>query len=327
MGILVTGGAGYIGSVTVELLRARGRDVVVLDDLERGHRDAVAPEVPFFQGQIGDRALVARIIREHAVTACVHFAARAYVGESVESPRLYFENNIAQGLALLGALLDGGVKRVVFSSTCATYGEPREVPIPETHPQEPSNPYGFTKLVFEHALRAYDPAYGLRYVALRYFNAAGATENRGEHHEPESHLIPIVLEVAAGKRAMVQVFGSDYPTPDGTAIRDYIHVSDLAEAHLAALEHLERGGASDFFNLGTGTGFSVLELIEAARKVTGLPVPTKLAPRRPGDPARLVAVADKARRMLNWTPKRPQLEDILSSAWTWHRAHPTGYPR
>lgn len=317
MATLVTGGAGYIGSVTVDLLRARGEDVVVLDDLFRGHREAVDADVPFYQGQIGDAALVQRIIAQHRVEAVVHFAALAYVGESVTDPRRYFEGNVTQGLAFLGALLDGGVKRIVFSSTCATYGEPERVPIDETHPQRPANPYGWTKLAFERALAAYDGAYGLRFVALRYFNAAGATERRGEGHDPETHLIPAVLEAAVGKRPAIEVFGTDYPTPDGTAIRDYIHVEDLGQAHLLALDHLARGGASDFLNLGTGTGNSVLEVIAAARTVTGREIPVKFGPRRPGDPARLVAAAEKARAVLGWKPQKPQLSASVSSAWAW----------
>lgn len=323
--ILVTGGTGYIGSVTTELLRVRGRRVVVLDDLRRGHREAIDPAVPLYEGEVGDGALVARIVREHAVTACVHFAALAYVGESVTDPRAYYENNVGQGMVLLGALLDSGVRRIVFSSTCATYGEPEQVPIPETHRQWPANPYGWSKLMFEQLLTAYDAAYGLRFVALRYFNAAGATERAGEHHEPETHLIPLVLEVAQGKRAEISVFGDDYPTPDGTAIRDYIHVEDLADAHLRALAYLEQGGASEFFNLGTGTGFSVLELIEVARRVTGRSIPARKVARRPGDPARLVAVSDKARRMLGWSPSRLDLGEIIGSAWRWKQRFPDGY--
>jgi UDP-glucose 4-epimerase len=325
MSILVTGGAGYIGSVTVELLRARGYEVVVLDDLFRGHREAVDPAVPLYQGAIGDVALVRKIVAEHQVDACVHFAALAYVGESVEDPRRYFENNVSQGIALLGALVDANVKRVVFSSTCATYGEPEAVPIAEDHPQRPANPYGFSKLVFEKALAAYDAAYGLRHVALRYFNASGATLTRGEHHEPESHLIPIVLEVATGQRAHVAVFGNDYPTPDGTAIRDYIHISDLATAHILAVEHLARGGASDAFNLGTGHGFSVLEVIETTRRVTGQPIEARFATRRPGDPARLVAQAEKARKVLGWAPEQGDLAAIIESAWRWKQKRPRGY--
>jgi UDP-glucose 4-epimerase len=274
---------------------------------------------------VGDRELVARILREHPIDACIHFAALAYVGESVEDPRRYFEDNVGQGLALLGALLDGGVRRFVFSSTCATYGEPETVPIPEHHPQRPANPYGWSKLVLEQALRSYDAAYGLRFVALRYFNAAGATQTRGEHHDPETHLIPILLDVALGKRSQVSVFGTDYPTPDGTAVRDYVHVADLASAHVLALEHLRRGGGSDFFNLGNGQGHSVLEVLECARRVTGRPIEARLEGRRPGDPARLVARSDKAQQLLGWRPRSAELDAIVRSAWEWRRGHAEGY--
>ncbi len=325
MAILVTGGAGYIGSVTVELLRQKGEKVVVLDNLYRGHKEAVDPEVPFYEGDIGDRKLIQRISMEHELESCVHFAALAYVGESVADPARYFENNVEQGIGLVGGLVMAGVKRIVFSSTCATYGEPEQVPIPETHRQWPANPYGWSKFFMERILESYDAAYGLKFVALRYFNASGATPTRGEHHEPESHLIPNVLFAAVGKLPQVSVFGDKYPTPDGTAIRDYIHVSDLAEAHYLALEHLRRGNNSDYFNLGTGTGYSVMEVIEAARKVTGRAIKVKMEPPRPGDPSRLVAVSDKARRVLGWNPRLQNLETIIQSAWDWHQAHPHGY--
>jgi len=322
----VTGGAGYIGSVTVEALRRLGESVVVLDDLARGHRGAVDPAVPFRQGSVGDRALVESLLRDHAVDACIHFAALAYVGESVATPRRYFDENVGQGLSLLGALLDAGVRRFVFSSTCATYGEPDTVPIPEDHAQRPANPYGWSKLVLEQALRAYDGAYGLRSVSLRYFNAAGATAKHGERHDPETHLIPLVLEAAQGTRPYVSVFGHDYPTPDGTAIRDYVHVADLADAHVQALAYLRAGGATDSFNLGCGEGHSVLQVLENARRVTQRPIEARLEGRRPGDPARLVARADKARRELGWTPRYADLDGIVRSAWAWRLAHPNGYP-
>jgi UDP-glucose 4-epimerase len=325
MSVLVTGGAGYIGSVTVDLLRARGERVVVLDDLRRGHREALDPDVPVLTGSVGDRVLVEHIVREHKVDACVHFAALAYVGESVENPRLYFERNAVESIQLVGALMDAGVKAFVFSSTCATYGEPNAVPIPDDHDQHPANPYGWSKLFVERVLKEYDAAYGFRFMALRYFNAAGATDERGEHHEPETHLIPLVLDAAAGKRPHITVFGNDYPTPDGTAIRDYIHVEDLGAAHLVSLDHLRKGGASDFLNLGTGTGFSVLQVIDAAKKVTGRPIEVKLGPRRAGDPARLVAKAGKAERVLGWKAKRTDLADIIASAWKWRSQHPAGY--
>ncbi len=315
MSVLVTGGAGYIGSVTAALLVERGEKVVVLDDLLRGHRDAVPSGVPLEVGRVGDAALVRRIVREQGITECIHFAAVAYVGESVQEPRLYFERNVADTIALVGALLDEGVKRFVFSSSCTTYGEPAEIPIPESHPQDPTNPYGWSKLFVEKILRAYDAGHGLRTVALRYFNAAGGRER----HDPETHLIPLVLDVAAGKRSSIAVFGSDYPTPDGTAIRDYIHVDDLASAHALALDHLRRGGGSEFLNLGTGRGHSVREVIETAKQVTGRPIPAVMQARRIGDPARLVAGAGRATEVLGWRPRYTDLAAIIESAWRWRR--------
>jgi UDP-glucose 4-epimerase len=325
MAVLVTGGAGYIGSAFVEQCLTAGEEVVVLDDLSRGHRGAVDPRATFYQGRTGDRDLVARIAREHAVDACVHYAAFAYVGESVTEPARYYDNNFTQAQVLFETLAEAGVKRVVFSSTCATYGVPRETPIPETHPQWPINPYGWSKLFVERLLADFDRAYGLKFVALRYFNAAGATARRGEHHEPETHLIPLALEVAAGRRPGLSVFGTDYPTPDGTAIRDYIHIEDLGDAHLLALRHLREEGASEYLNLGNGTGYSVLEVLETTRRVTGLEVPHENAPRREGDPPRLVGDATRARQVLGWEPGRPTLEEIIRSAWQWKQAHPRGY--
>lgn len=323
--ILVTGGAGYIGSVTTELLRARGERVVVLDNLSRGHRAAVAPEIPFYQGDIGDRELVARIVREHKIEACVHFAAFAYVGESVAEPARYFENNVGQGIALLDALRTAGVRRLVFSSTCATYGEPQRIPIDEDHPQAPTNPYGWSKLFMERIMESYDRAYGLKFVALRYFNAAGATPQRGECHDPETHLLPNVLAAARGHLPAVSVFGDQYPTPDGTAIRDYIHVADLGTAHILALDYLCTGGASERINLGNGHGYSVLEVIETARQVTGRPIEIKIEPPRPGDPSHLVANAEKARQLLGWQPAKPDLATIIRTDWEWRSKHPQGY--
>jgi UDP-glucose 4-epimerase len=325
LAILVTGGAGYIGSATVERLQAKGESVVVLDDLFRGHRAALEKQVPFYHGCVGDRALVERIAAEHNVKECVHFAALAYVGESVLEPAKYFENNVGQGVSLLGALMRSGVRRIVFSSTCATYGEPKESPISELCPQCPVNPYGWSKLMMERILESYDTAYGLKSISLRYFNAAGATARRGEHHEPESHLVPNVLSVALGEKPHISVFGTDYPTPDGTAIRDYVHITDLAEAHVLALEHLRRGGESDCLNLGSGNGKSVMEVIEAARRLTGKPIPTKTAGRRAGDPPELVADARKAEKLLGWKPAMSDLESILRSQWEWQRNHPKGY--
>jgi UDP-glucose 4-epimerase len=321
MSILVTGGAGYIGSVTVERLLSKGAQVVVLDDLYRGHREALNESVPFYEGKVGDRSLVTRIVREHRIEACVHFAALTYVGESVKEPERYFENNVEQGIALFGALVQAGVKRIVFSSTCATYGDPDEIPIRETQRQWPKNPYGWSKLMLEQVLDSYDVAHGLKFVALRYFNAAGATARLGELHEPESHLVPSVLMAASGERKELAVFGDDYPTPDGTAVRDYVHVADLADAHILALDYLKKGGKSEFINLGTGTGYSVLEVIEAARKVTGQPIPFKKEPRRAGDAITLVADARKAKAVLGWTAVQSDIASILKSQWDWRRRH------
>ncbi len=325
MAILVTGGAGYIGSATVELLRERNRDVVVLDNLVYGHRLAVPGEMPFYKGNVGDADLVKRIVGEHGIDSCVHFAAYAYVGESVTDPAKYFANNTFQTNDLLNALIESNVKNVVFSSTCATYGDPQYIPIDETHPQKPVNPYGWSKFMTERILESYDTAYGLNFVALRYFNASGATAKHGEHHDPETHLIPNVLGAANGDLPFVSVFGDDYDTPDGTCIRDYIHVADLADAHIRALDHLKAGGDATHINLGNGIGFSVLEVIEAARKVTGNKIDVKIEPRRTGDPARLIADAKKAFEVLGWKPEHASLEAIIRSAWDWKKANPYGY--
>ena len=325
MAILVTGGAGYIGSVTVERLLARGEQIVVLDDLERGHRAALPADLPLYQGKTGDRELVARIAREHALESCIHFAALIEVGESVLDPARYFENNVGHGLALIGELVQAGVRRVVFSSTAAVYGDPEQIPIVENSRKWPRNPYGWSKLFMEQLLDAYDNAYGLKFVALRYFNAAGATENCGEDHRPESHLIPNVLAAALGQQQAIRVFGNEYPTPDGTPIRDYIHVADLADAHIRALDHLRSGGQSDFLNLGTGRGYSVLEVIECARQVTGSPIALQIESPRAGDPARLIADPSKAKAFLSWVPAVSDLQSILRSAWDWRLRHPSGY--
>lgn len=317
MSILITGGAGYIGSVTTELLCARGEPVVVLDNLSRGHRDAVAPEVPFYEGNAGDRELVTRIVHEHGIDECIHFAAFAYVGESVNKPALYYENNVEQGIRLLGALVTSGVRRFVFSSTCATYGEPQRIPISENQPQLPTNPYGWSKLFLERIMSDYDRSYNFRFVALRYFNAAGATTERGERHAPETHLIPLVLKAARGKSKHVTVFGNDYPTKDGTCVRDYIHVSDLAEAHALSLDYLRAGNPSTAINLGNGQGYSVLEVIEAARIVTGRDIRIDMKGRRAGDPSHLVADAAKARSVLGWEPRYADLTSMIRSAWEW----------
>ncbi len=325
MAILVTGGAGYIGSVAVEDLYKQGEKVVVLDNLVYGHRQAVAESVPFYEGEIGDKDLVEKIIGEHEIEACMHFSAFAYVGESVEKPQIYYENNFVQTLRLLDVLIKNNVKKFVFSSTCATYGEPKYVPIEEQHPQSPTNPYGWSKFMVERALTDYDAAYDLKFVALRYFNACGASAKYGEHHEPETHLIPLVLFAAQAKREDISIFGDDYPTPDGTAVRDYIHISDLSQAHLLALTYLRGGGKSEFINLGNGSGYSVKEVIEAARRVTGKNIETRIVPRRAGDPSKLVADAKKAREVLGWNPQFPEIEKIIESAWQWHQANPNGY--
>ncbi len=325
MAILVTGGAGYIGSATVERLRANGEQVVVLDDLVRGHRAALDADVPVYQGNIGDRELVARVAREHKIESCIHFAALIEVGESIADPAKYFENNVGQGIAFIGELLQQGVRQMVFSSTAAVYGDPEQIPITEGSRKWPKNPYGWSKFFMERVLESYDVAYGLKFVALRYFNAAGATEKCGEDHRPESHLIPNVLSAAQGRQQAIRVFGNSYPTPDGTPIRDYIHVVDLADAHIRALDHLQRGGDSDLLNLGTGHGYSVLELIECAREVTGRDIPTHMEPPRAGDPARLVADPAKAKNVLGWQASVSDLRPIIRSAWDWRLRHPNGY--
>jgi UDP-glucose 4-epimerase len=324
MRVLVTGGAGYIGSVVTEELVAGGHETVVYDNLYKGHRGAVVRGAHFVEGDLLDTENVRRTLREHRVEAVIHMAADSLVGESVERPAKYYRNNVIAGLALLDAMLAEGVKRLVFSSTAATYGEPEKQPIEETDPTSPTNTYGETKLAFEHALRWYDRAYNLRYASLRYFNAAGATANCGEWHDPETHLIPIVLQAAAARRTHVEVYGEDYPTRDGTCVRDYIHVVDLARAHILALGVLDE--ASRIYNLGCGgSGYSVREVIETARRVTGKEIPVRVGPRRAGDPAVLVASSEKIRRELGWQPSMQDLSVIIESAWKWMQEHPEGY--
>ena len=325
MAILVTGGAGYIGSATVKDLLDKGETVVVLDNLAYGHRKAIDESIAFYEGDIGDESLVAKITSENEIEACLHFSAFTFVGESVENPKIYFQNNVAQTLKLLDVLITNNIKKFVFSSTAAVFGEPQKVPIDETHPQNPTNPYGWSKLMVEKILASYDAAYDLKFVALRYFNACGASGGCGEDHTPETHLIPLILFAAQGKRDSIAIFGDDYPTPDGTAIRDYIHIADLSQAHLLALTHLRNGGNSELINLGNGGGYSVKEVLEAARKVTGKNIEAKVAPRRAGDPSRLVADATKAREVLGWTPQTPEIEKIIESAWNWHSLNPNGY--
>ncbi len=323
--VLVSGGAGYIGSVVVERLIASGERAIVYDNLVRGHRAAVDPEAVFVEGELLDRPKLIKTLEQHQVEVVIHMAANSLVGESVTQPHQYYLNNVSAGIALLDAMLAVGVKRLVFSSTAAVYGEPERVPITEEAKPAPTNPYGETKLAFERALRWYEQAYGLRYVSLRYFNAAGASERYGEDHEPETHLIPLVLRVAAGKMEYLPVFGEDYPTPDRTCIRDYIHVVDLADAHLLALKALEEG--SRIYNLGYGGGYSVSEVVEMARQVTGRRIRTESAPRRPGDPALLIASSDKITKELGWQPRLSELDRIIESAWRWYLAHPNGYEK
>lgn len=325
MRILVTGGAGYIGSVASELLLDRGHHVVVFDNLVKGHRGAVDPRAHFVEGDLADQALLEETLREHGIDAVMHFAAHSLVGESMEDPGKYFANNVCTGLTLAETMTRTGVRMLVFSSSAATYGMPEGDIIHESDPQDPINPYGESKLMYERMLRWFDKIHGLRFVSLRYFNAAGASEKYGEVHDPETHIIPIVLEVALGQRPAVQIFGDDYPTPDGTAVRDYIHVVDLAQAHVLALEWLARGGESQVFNLGNGTGFSVQQVIEVSRQVTGHEIPAQVAPRRAGDPPVLVASSEEISSKLGWRPRYPQLADIIQTAWDWHRKHPLGY--
>jgi UDP-glucose 4-epimerase len=322
MSVLVTGGAGYIGSHVVHRLRAAGRDPVVIDSLVTGHRDAVPEGVPFLHADVADRARVGEFIERHRVRSVLHFAALSQVGESVAAPRRYYQGNTVATLSLLESVLDAGVPAFVLSSTAAVYGIPERTPIPETHPTRPINPYGETKLSIERALGAYHQAYGLRYAALRYFNAAGAEPSAGlgERHDPESHLIPLVLRVALGTRPDVTLHGDDYDTPDGTCVRDYIHVCDLADAHVAALDHLERGGPSGAFNLGTGRGYSVKEVVLAARRVTGHAIPVVHGPRRPGDPPILVASPSLAEEQFGFRARRSGLDEIVRDAWDFHRA-------
>jgi UDP-glucose 4-epimerase len=330
MNVLVTGGAGYIGSVIVEALLRRGHTVTVLDSLYKGHGAAVTAPAKLVQIDLADREAVGQTVAALATgsepAAVIHMAADSLVGESMQRPTKYFRNNVINSLNLAEAVVEAGVGLLVFSSTAAVYGEPETVPITEDFPTAPTNVYGETKLAFERILRWLERIHGLRWVALRYFNAAGATERLGEDHAPESHLIPNILQVPLGKRERVALFGTDYPTPDGTCIRDYVHVADLAEAHILALEALQRDAVpSGAFNLGSGTGYSNRQVIEAARRVTGHAIPVVEEPRRAGDPAALVASSERIRRDLGWAPQFPGIEEIVGSAWAWHRSHPNGY--
>ena len=327
MNVLVIGGAGYIGSHCVRQLANAGHHPVVLDNLSYGHRQAVAGNVTFYFGDLGDRKLVADILRKESIELVMHFAAFAYVGESVTEPLKYYENNSAKPVQLLLAMKDAGVRKFVFSSTCATFGIPKEMPIHENLPQAPINPYGQTKLDVENMLKACAKAYGLSFAAFRYFNAAGAAEDGaiGEDHKPETHLIPLAIAAAAGTGKPLSVFGDDYPTPDGTCLRDYVHVDDLSRAHIAVFNKLEKPGTGLFYNLGTGTPASVLEIIKAVESVTGLKVPYTMGPRRPGDPPALYADSRKAVGELGWKVKFPEVRGVIETAWKWHKSHPKGY--
>ena len=327
MSILVLGGAGYIGSHAVYQLIDRGEHVVVVDSLETGHQEAIPPEASFYQGDIRDIDFLRSVFAKESIDAVVHFAANSLVGESMENPLKYFDNNVYGTQVLLQAMVEFGVDKIVFSSTAATYGEPETIPITEKLPANPTNAYGETKLTMEKLMKWTEHAHGIRYVSLRYFNVAGARETAeiGEDHSPETHLIPIILETALGQREAITIFGDDYDTPDGTCIRDYIHVEDLIQAHLLALDYLKENGQSDIFNLGSNQGFSVKEMIEAARKVTGKVIPSQISSRRAGDPSVLIASSEKAKEILHWQPSRTSIEKIIADAWNWHSSNPNGY--
>jgi UDP-glucose 4-epimerase len=327
MTIAVLGGAGYIGSHTVAQLVKAGQDVVVLDNLITGHKRAVDPKARFYQGDIRDYHFLSQVFSKEKIDGVIHFAAFSIVPESMKDPLKYFDNNTSGMITLLEAMNQFSIKKIVFSSTAATYGEPKQVPIHEDDPQVPTNPYGESKLAMEKIIKWADVAYGIKFVALRYFNVAGAMPDGsiGEDHHPETHLIPIILQAAAGTRDGLQIFGDDYPTKDGTNVRDYVHVVDLADAHILAMKYLSEGNDSNAFNLGSATGFSNLEILNAARKVTGQPIPAKIGPRRPGDPSTLIAASDKARTILGWKPKFDDVEQVIATAWNWHQTHPEGF--
>lgn len=327
MAVLVCGGAGYIGSHTVHALIGKGEQVVIADNLQTGHRGALHPQARFYEGDIRDAVLLDQIFSENEIDAVIHFAANSLVGESMEKPLLYFNNNVYGMQVLLEAMVRHGIGKIVFSSTAAVYGEPKRVPIREEDETNPTNTYGETKLTMEKMMKWVNRANGIRYVSLRYFNAAGALPDGsiGEDHAAETHLIPLILQVPNGKRDHITVFGDDYPTPDGTCLRDYIHVVDLADAHVLALSYLRKGGASDVFNLGNGQGFSVREMIAAAEKATGRAIKAEIGARRAGDPAQLVASSEKARAVLGWNPVYTDVEQVIGTAWKWHESHPNGY--
>lgn len=320
MSILITGGAGYIGGTVSRYLLEKGEEVVILDNLAKSKREAVDKRAVFYQGDVADSKLVSDIVIKHKIEECIHFAAFIEVGESVNEPCKYFENNTGKAIVLFNTLKNGGVKKIVFSSTAAVYGEPEYVPIDEEHPKKPSNPYGMSKLFTESVLDCLDKSDSVRHVALRYFNACGAFV-RGEDHNPETHLIPLILQVPLGRREFISVYGDDYPTSDGTCVRDYIHVQDLASAHYLALVYLRKGGGSVKINLGNGRGFSVKEVIDAARKVTGHPIPAKIAERRSGDPSVLIASSAKAEKILGWKQEQPSIDEMVKSAWEWHKSY------
>lgn len=327
MAILVLGGAGYIGSHTAYELIDNGVDVVIADNLETGHIEAVHPKARFYQGDIRDRAFCDMLFEKEPIEGVIHFAANSLVGESMTKPLKYYDNNLCGTKVLLESMVAHGIDKIVFSSTAATYGEPENIPILETDPTHPTNTYGETKLSMERMFHWVGQAHGLRYVSLRYFNACGAHKSGqiGEAHHPETHLIPLILQVPLGQREQVSIYGDDYDTRDGTCVRDYIHVTDLAQAHILAMEYLQNGGESSIFNLGNGVGFTVKEVIETARKVTGHAIPAQVTPRRAGDPAQLVASSEKAKTVLGWKPQYDDLETIIASAWKWHESHPNGY--
>ena len=327
MAILVCGGAGYIGSHAVHALVEKGEQVVIVDNLQTGHRGALNPAAKFYEGDIRDASVLDKIFTENKIEAVIHFAANSLVGESMEKPLLYFNNNVYGMQVLLEGMVRHGVDKIVFSSTAATYGEPKRVPIHEDDETCPTNTYGETKLTMEKMMKWVSRANGVRYVSLRYFNAAGALPDGsiGEDHKTETHLIPLILQVPTGRRDHITVFGDDYPTPDGTCLRDYIHVVDLADAHVLALEYLRKGGASDIFNLGNGQGFSVKEMIAAAEKATGRSIKVEIGARRAGDPAQLIATSEKARSVLGWKPQFTDVEQVIGTAWKWHESHPHGY--
>ena len=329
MAILVLGGAGYIGSHTVYELIDAGRDVVIADNLETGHIEAVHPKAKFYQGDIRNREFVDCVFESEHIDGVIHFAANSLVGESMTNPLKYYDNNLCGTKVLLESMVAHGIDKIVFSSTAATYGEPERVPILETDKTEPTNCYGETKLSMEKMFKWVGKAHGLRFVSLRYFNACGAhvSGKIGEAHNPESHLIPLILQVPNGQREYISIFGDDYDTKDGTCIRDYIHVTDLAQAHILAMDYLMNGGESNIFNLGNGVGFTVKEVIDTARKVTGHPIPAKITPRRAGDPAQLIASSEKARSVLGWHPEHADLEEIIATAWNWHKHHPHGFAK